>query len=198
MMMAFRHGELVSPMSECMSSRPIWIALAGNVIVAATTLGLLGWNGASAHAAARNTARFSMLWLAVGFAAPGLLRFVKALPEEARLIQAFLAAHAVHFAVVVLLLVTFEARHLAQHRLQAMLVLALGFGLALTAGLTATPRASRLYSAAHSVALYAVFLIFLVGFATNPRWPWRLMVIPLMLALLFRVTRSWRLSPAVP
>jgi hypothetical protein len=185
-------------MSECMSSRPIWIALAGNVIVAATTLGLLGWNGVSAHAAARNTARFSMLWLAVGFAAPGLVRFVKALPEEARLIQAFLAAHVVHFAVVVLLLLTFEARHLAQHRLQAVLVITLGFGLALTAGLTATPRASRLYSAAHSVALYTVFLIFLVAFTTNPRWPWRLLAIPLVLALLLRVARSWRVSPALP
>src|SRR5580704_17137642 len=108
-------------MSECMSSRPIWIALVGNVIVAATTLGLLGWNGASAHAAARNTARFSMLWLALGFAAPGLVRFVKALPEEARLIQAFLAAHVVHFAVVVLLHLTFEPRPPAQHRIAALL-----------------------------------------------------------------------------
>jgi hypothetical protein len=180
-----------------MSSRPIWIALVGNVIVAGATLGLLGWNGASAHAAARNTARFSMLWLAVGFAAPGLLRFVKALPEEARLIQAFLAAHLVHFAVVALLLVTFDARHFAQHRFQAVLVIAIGFGLTLTAGLTATPRASRLYSATHSVALYTVFLIFLAAFTTNPRWPWRLMAIPLLLTLLLRVTRSWRLFAAV-
>ena len=44
--------------------------------------------------------RFSVMWLTVGFAAPGLVRFVRALPAEARLIQAFVSAHLVHFATV--------------------------------------------------------------------------------------------------
>jgi len=37
-----------------------------------------------------------------------------------------------------------------------------------------------------------------VAFTTNPRWPWRLLAIPLVLALLLRVARSWRVSPALP
>lgn len=180
-----------------MSTRPIWIAFVGNILVAGATLGLLGWNGPAMHVAARNTARFSMLWFATGFAAPGLLHFVKGLPDEARLIQAFLAAHVVHFSVVALLLSTFDTHHFMQHRLQGLLVITVGLGLTLAAGLTATPRASRLYSAIHRVALYAVFLLFLVAFSANPRPAWRLMAIPLVLALLLRVIRAWRVSPAV-
>ena len=56
----------------------ISIAVLGNVVVAATTFALLGWNAPAAHAAARYTAWFSSLWFTAGFAALGFVRFVPA------------------------------------------------------------------------------------------------------------------------
>lgn len=174
------------------SYKPIWTAVLGNTLVAAATLLTLGWNSASAHAAARNTARFSMLSFAVGFAAPGLARLVRGLPEEARLIQAFLGAHIVHFAVVALVLMTFDAARVAQNPPHAAIVILVGLSLTLAAGLTATPRPSRLYSNGHAVALYAVFLLFFAAFSLNRHWSIRLLVFPLALALLLRLTRGVR------
>jgi hypothetical protein len=170
------------------SRTPIWIATAGNCVVAATTLALRGWSSAGVHAAARNTARFSMLWLMVGFAAPGLVRWLRGLPSEARLIQAFTAAHAVHFAVVALLLATFESAHIAKHPGQAALSVLGGFTIVMAAGFTAAPRVSRLYTVIHQIALYAVFLLFLAAFSFNAVKPLRVLAVFLGLALLLRLT----------
>jgi hypothetical protein len=172
-----------------MTSRtPIWIAIAGNCVVTIATVALRGWSSAGVHAAARNTARFSVLWLMVGFAAPGLVRWLRGLPSEARLIQAFTAAHGVHFAVVALLHASFEYAHVAQHPVQAAATMLVGFTIVMTAGFTVTPRVSRLYTVIHQIALYTVFLLFLAAFSLNPVKPLRGLAVFLGLALLVRLT----------
>lgn len=167
---------------------PIWIAVAGNCVVATATYAVSGWNAAVAHAAARNTARFSLIWLAVGFAAPGLVRFMRALPAETRLIQAFVCAHLVHFATVSLLLVMFERGRVAQNPVEMAATVLIGAGAVITAGLTATPRSSRIYAGIHRVTLYIVFLIFLTAYLKHPVKPLRLVAVPLGIALLLRLT----------
>lgn len=167
------------------------VAAASNIVVALATLAARGWNAGSAPAAARNTARFSCLWFLVAFAAPGMARLTRGLPAGARLVQAFVAAHLVHFAVVAALIVSFERAHLAQKPLASAAILVFGFSLVVGAGLTATPRSSRFYSALHSFTLYALFLIFFLAFARNPVRPLRLMAVPLGLAFLLRLTKGW-------
>jgi hypothetical protein len=56
------------------------------------------------HVAARNRARFSALWFAAGFAAPGMVRWIRGWPAEATLLPAFVAAPMVHYASVVAVL----------------------------------------------------------------------------------------------
>lgn len=166
-------------------------AAASNTLVALATIALRGWNAAGAHAAARNTARFSSLWFMVAFAAPGLTRLVRGLPAGARLVHAFVAAHLVHFAVVGALIASFETAHLAQKPLASAAILVFGFSLVVGAGLTATPRSSRFYNGVHRFTLYVLFLIFSLAFAQNAVKPLRLMAIPLALALILRLTSGW-------
>ncbi len=170
----------------------IAIAAASNCVVAGITLALSGWTATGLHAAARNTARFSMLCFCIAFAAPGLVRLIHGLPSVARLMHAFVAAHAVHFAVVALLIVTFDARHAVQHPARAAEIVLIGFAIVVVAGLTATSRASRLYTGVHRIAVYAVFLIFLIAFVRNPVKPVRLFAVPLGIALIMRLTSGVR------
>ncbi|HYL15578.1 MAG TPA: hypothetical protein VEV41_21270 [Terriglobales bacterium] len=172
-----------------MSGRlPIWTAFLANCVVAGLTCAARGWSAAGAHAAARNTARFSALWFIVAFAAPGLVRIVRSLPNEVRLIQAFVVAHIVHFAAVVAVLTKFEPEHVARNVTQTVLVVLVGFSIVMVAGLTARPRASRLYTTVHKVTLYAILLIFALAFLHNPLKPLRLMGVALILALVARLT----------
>jgi hypothetical protein len=167
------------------------IAAASNLSVALATLAFRGWNAAGAHAAARNTARFSSLWFLVAFAAPGLSRLIRELPAGARLVQAFVAAHLVHFAVVAALIASFGRAHLVQKPVASAAILVFGFSLVVGAGLTATARGSRYYIALHTFILYALFLIFSLSFAQNAVRPLRLMAVALALALLLRLTSGW-------
>lgn len=166
-------------------------AMASNVCVALGTIMFHGWNAGGAHAAARNTARFSSLWFLVAFAAPGLCRLIRGLPAGARLVQAFVAAHLVHFAAVAALIASFETPHLVQKPVASAVILVFGFSLVVAAGLTAPPRASRLCSRLHTATLYVLFLIFFLAFAQNTVKPLRLMAVPLALALLLRLTSGW-------
>ncbi|MGE5206725.1 MAG: hypothetical protein ACM3PW_13995, partial [Chlamydiota bacterium] len=109
----------------------------------------------------------------------------------AHLVQAFVAAHLVHFAVVAALIANFERAHLTQKPLQSAAVLLIGFSLVVGTGLTSMPRRSRFYSTLHSVTLYSLFVIFFLALARNPVRPLRFMAVPLALALLLRLTRSW-------
>jgi hypothetical protein len=167
---------------------PIWLAIAGNALVASATYFFCGWNIAAAHAAARNTARFSALWFMVAFAAPGLVRFVRALPDETRLVQSFFAAHVIHFASVALLLARFETAHVSDHPIRAAAVILIGFGIVTVAGLTAAARESRLYTTIHKIAVYAVFFIFVVAFANNRVPALRSIAVGLEIALVLRLT----------
>ncbi len=179
-----------------MSSRgPIGIAVAANCLVAGATYAVQGWNAAGAHAAARNTARFSLAWFVVAFAAPALTRFIRNLPAEAVLIRSFVGAHVVHFATVLSLLVGFESAHLAEHPGRAAAVIGIGFSVVVLAGVTASPRASRLYTAVHEIALYVVFLIFFAGYAVHPIKPLRAIGAVLGVALILRLVSGmtfWR------
>lgn len=175
-----------------MSGGPLLgIAAISNLGVALGTLAIQGWNAEGAHAVARNTARFSALWFVVAFAAPGLARVIRGLPAGGHLVQVFVAAHLVHFAVVAALIANFERAHLTEKPLQSAVVLLIGFSLVVGAGLTSTPCRSRFYSALHRVALYSLFVIFFLAFARNPVRPLRFMAVPLALALLLRLTKNW-------
>jgi hypothetical protein len=114
---------------------PIVLSLFGNLAVAATTLAVMGWSSPGLHADARNTARFSAAWCAVALAGP-FLRTFSTWPES-RLIQAFVAAHLVHFFSVVALLLTFERTHIAERPGQSAAVIAIGSLLIVGLGLTA-------------------------------------------------------------
>jgi hypothetical protein len=50
-------------------------ALFGNVVVAGTTYLHIGWSSVDAHAAARNTVRFALIFFLLGFSQPGLVRW---------------------------------------------------------------------------------------------------------------------------
>ena len=175
--------------------RPIGLALTGNCLVAVATYAWLGWNAPAAHAAARNTARFSLLWFAVGFATPGLERFFKRLPQEYRTIQAFAVAHCVHFATVAALVFTFEKSHLRHHAIQAALVIGIGFSITMLAGLTAAPRESRIYHAIHGTMLYLLFIIFFFAFVHHPYKPLRTLSALLGIALVLRLTKYFAARP---
>ncbi len=176
-----------------MNSRiPMCSALAVNVAIAAATYALRGWSVGGAHAAARNTARFSAVLFVLAFAAPGLARLIQRLPSETRLVQSFFAAHIVHFAAVTLLLALFEQQHVMHNPVRSAVVILIGFGLVATAGLTARPRNSPLHTAAHKIALYAVFLIFFLAFVGNPIVPVRVIALALVLALALRLGSGFR------
>jgi len=159
-----------------------------NALVAGMTYAVLGWNGAGAHAAARNTARFAGVCFMLAFAAPALVRFAKRLPSEAALVLAFVAAQGVHFATVIVLLSVFEREHVAQNPLRTTLVFILGFGLVLTAALTSQARRARWYTALRGFALYAIFLIFTLAFGFNRVKPLRVLSVLLLAALIARLT----------
>ncbi len=93
-----------------------------------------------------------------------------------------------HFATVSLVLAMFDIAKTVQHPLQVMAVVLFGAGLTLSAGLTATPRPTWLHRIVHPVALYAVFLLFLLAFGGNPAKPLRVLAIPLLAALLLRLS----------
>ncbi len=167
-------------------------AAASNLAVALATVAARGWNASGAHAAARNSARFSCLWFLVAFAAPGLARLARGVPAGAHLVQAFVAAHLVHFATVAALIAALERAHLAEKPGQAAAILLIGFSLVVGAGLTAIPRPSRLYSTVHRVTLYLIFLIFFLAFARNTVKPLRLLAVLLACALLLRLAAAAR------
>ena len=166
----------------------LWTVASANPLVAAMTYALLGWSRASAYAATRNTARFAGVCFLFAFAAPALVRFVRRLPSEATLVLAFVAAQGVHFATVIVLLSAFEREHVAQNPLRTALVFTLGFGLVLTAALTAHSRTARWYAALRTFALYAIFLIFTLAFAFNRLKPLRVLAVLLLAALIARLT----------
>lgn len=169
----------------------LWIA-AANAVVAVLTYATLGWSAAGAHAATRNTARFSGICFAIAFASPALARFGRRFSAEATLILAFVAAQGIHFVAVIVLLSVFERAHVANHLLQTAVVATVGFGVVLAASLTSQPRVGRWYSAMRAFALYAIFLIFTLGFATNRVRPLRGLLVLFIAALVLRASAQFQ------
>ena len=172
-----------------MSSRaPVLFALFGNLVVAAITLGILGWNSAAAHATVRNTARFSALCCAAALASPALSKIMHR-DRQSQLILAFVAAHVVHFVTVTALLFTFERAHIAERTGQSVAVIGIGFSLILTLGLAAAavrPAAKVI----RSVTLYAASLIFFVAFFHHAIRPLRVIALIIAIALVLRLTKN--------
>ncbi len=172
----------------------LMIAVAGNGIVLCLSWVAYGWNWAGVHGAARNTARFSALWFLAGFAAPGLVRWIRGWPAETDLLQAFVAAHMVHYGSVLAVL-AFDPAHLLHHPIAAGVAIAGGFLLVLGLGLTARPRASALYGSLHRSLLYAIFLVFFVGLLNDRFRPFRVLAALLGLGLILRLTSGMSLAP---
>jgi len=174
-------------------------AAATDLAVLAATYAVRGWNVAGAHAAARNTARLSVMWFAVAFAAPGLAHFVRSLPAPATLVRSFFAAHAIHFGAVAVLITRFELSHVSQHPGHDAAVVLGGFLLVLVTALTATPGPFWTYSYLHRTTLYVVFLIFFGAYAAHPTKPLRAVTVLLVLALFLRLGGARKLySQAEP
>jgi hypothetical protein len=171
-------------------------AILANLAVSAATFLFYGWNVAAAHAAARNTARFSGLWFLAAFVAPGMRRILASLPDNSRLVRSFVAAHMVHFAVVALMLVVWESARIKKHPGQAAATVLLGFLLVVAVGLTSVPRASRAQTVVHRVLLYGIFLIFFSGFLKDVIRPLHLVAILFAVGLLLRLTNRPTYSTA--
>ena len=168
------------------------IVAAANAVVAGLRYAILGWSLAGAHAATRNTARFSAICFAIAFAGPALARLGRRVPSEAILILALVAAQGIHFAAVIALLSIFERAHVAHNPLQTAVVFTVGFGLVLVASLTAQPRVGHCYRATRAFVLYAIFLIFTLAFATNRVKPWRGLLVLFVAALVLRVSARFQ------
>jgi hypothetical protein len=75
------------------------LALAGNAVVAGATYVHYGWNGVGTAVAARNTARFSAIVFIVAFVS---LRSERLSRHFWALVTAFVAAHYLHLATVII------------------------------------------------------------------------------------------------
>jgi hypothetical protein len=168
------------------SSRSLLVSSAvANAVVAVLTYAVLGWNSAGAHAGARNTARLSALIFIVGFAQPGLMRIWHQLPSSADLVQAFVSAHLVHFAAVILM-VALDTSHFLRHfSVGGVLVVTIGLSVTLAAGLTA--RSTGALRIANEVVLYALFAILFADYLQHPVKLIRSVAVLLGLALVVRI-----------
>jgi len=161
-------------------------AIIGNCVVVGLSFALSGWNAEGAGSATRNTARFAISFFLVGLAAPGLKRWARWVPEPFALIQAFVAAQMIHFGCVALLHTRFAPGdfHLS---IGEGVVTIVGFSLVVAVGVTAAPHPGhRFYSFAHVFTLYILFLILAADYGEHPVRVWRLMLIPVLLAMLLR------------
>ncbi len=162
------------------------IAVIGNCVVVALSFAVSGWNATGASSATRNTARFAIAFFLAGLASPGLKRWIRSFPEHFTLIKAFVAAQMIHFGCVALLHTLFApARfHLS---LGEVLITIVGFSLVVAAGATAVPRpGQRFYGAVQSFALYVIFLILAADYSEHPVKMLRLVLIPVLSAMLLR------------
>jgi hypothetical protein len=165
---------------------PTQIAFLGNTIVAAATLIILGWTSVGMHATARNTARFSALWCLASLGIPALSRFIRVSVSEGGMIEAFVAAHAVHFVVVSVLFLTFERSALALHPGQTALVVALGMSLLVTLAITAVGQ-RPFFRMVRLIALSLASSIFFAAFFRHEFWPLRLIAVAFAMAGVLRL-----------
>jgi hypothetical protein len=169
-----------------LNRRLLLAATIGNSLVVGLSFAFFGWNAEGAGVATRSTARFAIAFFLVGLAAPGLKKWIHWFPNPFGLIQAFVAAQMIHFACVILLHSLFgpERFHLSPGEIIITLV---GFSLVVVTGATAVPRPGlRFYGFAHIFTLYVIFLILAADYREHPVKGLRLMLIPVLLAMLLR------------
>ena len=164
----------------------IAFAVVVNLVIIAACFASSGWNEAGAGAATRNTARFAIIFFLLGFAAPGLRKWLSWWPESWVLLQAFVAAQFVHFGAVTLLHTVFAEGGFHLGIPQVVLV-AVGFSIVAGAGWTAVPEpGKRLRAAANLVLVYLIFLILVADYSQHPVKAMRWMTVPLALAFVLR------------
>ena len=160
----------------------------------------VSWGGIlpGAHAAARNTARFSALCCAAALASPAVFRIFHR-DTESQLILTFVAAHVVHFLTVAALLFSFERTHIAARPSQSAAVIAVGSSLIVGLGVTAAA-ARPLGMTIRSLTLYGASLVFFLAFFHHSVRPLRAIAALLVVALLLRLTSnlSLRMARAKP
>jgi hypothetical protein len=169
-----------------MRSKLIAFAVVTNLVVIALCIGIVGWNESGAGAATRNTARFAIVFFLLGFASPGLRKWVNWWPEASVLLQTFVAAQFVHFGAVALLHTVFAKGGFHLGLPQAVLVL-VGFSIVAGVGATAVPQpGKRARTVVHFVLLYLIFLILAADYSQHPDKILRWMVLPLAAAFILR------------
>jgi len=169
-----------------LNRRLLSAAIVGNSVVVGLSFAVSGWNAEAAGNATRNTARFAIAFFLVGLAAPGLKRWISSFPEPSAFIHAFVAAQMIHYGCVALLHTRFAPGpfHLS---LGEAVITVVGFSLVAVAGATALPHPrQRLYGTIHTTVLYVIFLILAADYREHPVKSLRLMLIPVLLAMLLR------------
>jgi hypothetical protein len=160
-------------------------AFANCAIVVASFV-TLGLNEPGVGAATRFTARFAIVFFLIGFAAPGLRKWLAWIPDGSPWMQAFVVAQFVHFAAVTPLHTAFAEHGLHLGIGEVAIVLA-GFTAVAGIGLTAMPMPGRhIRSAIHIFLIYVILLILAADFSQHPSKPLRWMLLPIALALLLR------------
>lgn len=164
----------------------IAFAVIANLVIIALCFALSGWNEVGAGAATRNTARFATIFFLLGFASPGLRKWLNRWPEPWILLQTFVAAQFVHFGAVALLHTVFAEGGFHLGIPQVVLVL-VGFSIVAGVGWTAVPQpGKRLRAAAHLFLVYLVFLILAADYSQHPVKAMRWMTLPLAMAFALR------------
>lgn len=170
-----------------MSQRTLVLsAIAAEVVIAAASYAMFGWNGIGAHVAARWTARFSVLIFIVAFAQVGLARWIASLPSYATLLHTFVAAHCVHFATVATVLFLDKDNHFVKNPGPAAAIISIGFSVVIISGMTASRR-SMLTKVVNEVTTFFVFVLFFLAFARHHFVPLRAIAVLLVVALILRI-----------
>jgi hypothetical protein len=166
----------------------IWSATAAALVVALAAYFYAGANTSALAFVARNTARFSGFIFVLALIARSPRSRVM-YTQRWGWFWAFIAAHGVHF-MMVLAVVFFDATHpLHQLSPKVVLTLASGFGIVLATALTAGGSAEPFRSRSHTFFFYVVAALFAVAFTTGVRTTHPFSVFnlgALVLALLYR------------
>ena len=169
----------------------IWIATGLAVLVVATCLATAGDVVAGAIAATRYSARFSGLVLAAALVARAP-RPVALSMRRTELTFAFVAAHGVHFATVVLRALVEPGNKLRTFALDVAVVVLLG--LVLLALIAGTARATSVAGRrTNAIAFYVAWTVFVLGSASRARTALAAAVVLAALA----AAMLWRIGSAV-
>jgi hypothetical protein len=138
-----------------MLSRATWMALLSAALAFALTLFYYHWTVDAAQVAARNTARFSALWMAAAIAWRASERGLDAL-------KGFVATHAVHYAAVLWFAYSDAHHHLHSFAPTALLVATFGTAHLIVVA-TTMHAATGWRQKLNSAAVYLAWLLFVIA-----------------------------------